>query len=198
MVPAGRDRVAAFLLDVERVSVCVPGVDEVVALGEGRYQATLRVQMGPIRSQFAGEVTVDDTEAPARLTAIGQGRDKATGSQAKVEFAASLSSTDGAETTVACVADVTIRGRLGQFGTGVITSTAKSLVREFADCAARTLQESPGAEGAVGSEPVGPPAAASLARVVRRGLWLYLQDLLRRLRSVLRWRRDGRDGRGPS
>jgi uncharacterized protein len=193
VVPAGREQVAAYLLDIERVSSCVPGVDSVTQTGEGRYDAVLRVQMGPIRSQFAGQVDVDSSAAPAHLTAVGQGRDQATGSHAQVSFAAELTEQPDGRTEVACRADVTIRGRLGQFGTGVITSTAKSLVREFAECASSTL----GAPAPAGSEQALAAAKAPrMGRVVLRGLLLYVRNLLARLRDRFRRDPDSRGARG--
>lgn len=182
-VAAPRDQVAAFLLDVERVSSCVPGVGDVRAVGDDEYEATLRVHLGPIRAQFAGSVRVDGTDAPESLSAVAQGRDGATGSLAQVEFAAVLAEMPDGTTTVASTADVTIRGRLGQFGTGVVTSTAKSLVREFAVCAGQAVEAPP-----PGSEAAAPtsPEAPSMGRVLRRGMGLYLAGIVTRVGEILR------------
>ena len=192
-IEAPRDRVASYLLDVYRVAACVPGVQDVTQAGDGRYEATLRIQLGPIRAQFAGEVTVDGSEAPDRLVASGQGRDRQTGSQAKVEFTADLSDTADGHTQVASRADVAIRGKLGQFGTGVITSTATSMVRAFADCASQTLAaevadstrigQSAGDDGTERrTQASAAIAQPKLGRVIGRGLWLYVKRLWAKVR----------------
>lgn len=133
-VQASRDQAAAYLLDVEQVRACVPGVENVNETEPNRYEAALRMQLGPIRSLFQGSLELDSSQAPERLLASGQGRDRSSGSIAKVDFTADLEETESNVTTVRAKADVAIRGRLGQFGTGVIKRTATELVREFANC----------------------------------------------------------------
>lgn len=166
-VAAPRERVADFLLDPTRMSRCVPGVGEVVPSGVDSYEATLTVRVGPIQARFAGEVTVDSSGAPDKLRAVARGRDGATGSQVQVDFTAVLAEAGPNTTEVRSTSEVTIRGKLGQFGTGVITSTARTMVGEFALCA-----------GAALDSPSGDIATPSIARVARRGLIAYVGGLL--------------------
>lgn len=162
----------AFLGDVERVARCVPGVGELQHRDDGTHEAQLRVEVGPVRTAFAGQVEVTP-QPPDRLTARGRGRDRTTGSRAEVTFDAHLSPGDEANSTrVESVADVTIRGRLGQFGTGVIRATATELIREFVACANASLT------GSTGAEPTRAPAASG------RLLWRVLVSVVRRW-----WRR---------
>lgn len=178
-VDAPREQVAALLTDIDRVSRCVPGVEGVTAVGEDTYEAVLKAKLGPISAAFNGSLHLDTSAAPQRLSASGQGRDQRSGSDAKVEFSADLEERDGA-THVRTRADVTIRGRLGQFGTGVINSTARELVAEFARCVNATLTAAPGAPG---PEPAAPP---SVGRMAARGVGAWLLGLLRSLWSTLR------------
>lgn len=191
-VPASREVMARYILDVEQLSRCVPGVDDVKKITEGRYEAVLRIQLGPIRSQFAGEVELDSSAAPARITAVGRGHDQSTGSQAQVTVDATLEEQSDGQTLVAFTADVTIRGRLGQFGTGVITSTAKSLVREFAQCASVVLSEAE--SGVESGMAAGKPPAPRMGRVIRKGLLLYIASVISRLRDFFGGWRAGRQG----
>lgn len=180
-IAAPRDQVAAFLVDADRVGRCVPGVDGIQATGDGTYAATLQAQVGPVAASFQGSLRVDDSAAPERLVAVGDGRDRRSGSQAKVEFVADLEE-QGEHTLVRARADVVIRGRLGQFGTGVISATAREMVREFAACLDATL-------AAATTQPVGaapPPRPASLSRVAGRGLLAWIGDLLARARGLIR------------
>ena len=89
-VDAPRDAVAAFFTDVQRVAGCVPGLEGVEETGPNQYSARLGVRMGPIRASFGGTLRLDPSEAPARLVAVGEGRDRATGSVATVRFTADL------------------------------------------------------------------------------------------------------------
>lgn len=139
-----RDRVAALLLDVESIQSCVPGVNDVTKLGADEYRATLSTQVGPIKSSFQGSVTIDGSESPERLRATARGKDRASGSMATVAFDAHLIETSPGVTSVETTADVTIRGRLGGFGTGVIEATAKQMIGDFVFCVNARLAAAPG------------------------------------------------------
>jgi uncharacterized protein len=133
-ISAPRDRVAAFLLAPEQMLFCVPGVEEVRATESGSYEATLKAKVGPIRATFVGEVTLDGAGSPDVIVANGEGRDRSTGSVAKVALEARLAETGPEVTTITSRADVALRGRLGQFGTGVIQSIAGEMIGQFAKC----------------------------------------------------------------
>lgn len=197
-VNASREATAAFFCDIDRVSRCVPGVENVQEIEPGRYQAVLGVRLGPIRAAFQGAISLDDAEAPAHLKASGEGRDRATGSVAKVHFTADLTEDEPGRTTVTAVADVALRGRMAQFGTGVMRAAAGELVKEFAACANRTLgAEAPEAAAAVGGTETGvgagvpPPAPtpqaapAGVLAILVRGLARAMAAAIRRLRA--RW-----------
>lgn len=180
-----RDEVVAFLTDIDRASRCVPGVEDVQARGDNEYVATLRVRLGPVAAAFHGAVRVDDTQAPERLVAVGEGRDHRSGSQARVELGADLTEA-GSETAVQVRTDLVIRGRLGQFGTGVINSTAQEMVREFTDCVNNTLSAQEPAGGQPPAATSRGPRPPSLARVVTRGVGMWLAGLLRSARRLYR------------
>jgi uncharacterized protein len=181
-VAAPLPTVADFLLDVERVAACVPGVGEVREIGQDEYEAVLSVRVGPISSSFAGSVQLDRGDAPSALKATAKGRDRASGSLVDVRFTARLHENGEAATEVRTEADVVVRGRLGQFGTGVIKGTSQELVKQFSDCVNASITAP---ERAATTEPAPEPAAARPLRllpVVLRGLLSSLRDLLARLR----------------
>ena len=198
---APRDQVAAVLVDVPVVAECVPGVQDVTQQADGSWSAVLAAQLGPIKARFAGSIAVDDSDAPEKLRAKGSGSDRGTGSQAQVSMEATLTE-DAGGTTVIIVADVVIRGRLGQFGTGIIRATAQEMTKVFVACLSERLAHQPATapavaadtetrtddvvpESVVGAEPAPAlrPAApdVSIARIVLRGLLAWARDALRRV-----------------
>ena len=179
---ADRERVAALLTDIERVAACVPGVENVEMTEPNTYKAVLKTQIGPIKSSFTGSVEVDPSEAPARLTAKGQGKDRSTQSMAKVGFSASLEEIGDGTTRVDAEADISIRGRLGQFGTGVIQATATQMLTDFATCVNATL----GAAETGAEPPPAPQRTLKIARVVALSLWARLTAYLGSLRRKTR------------
>jgi uncharacterized protein len=206
---APRDRVAAVLVDVPVVAECVPGVQDVTQQDDGSWSAVLAAQLGPIKARFAGSIAVDDSDAPERLRAKGSGSDRGTGSQAQVSMEATLTEDEAGGTTVDIVADVVIRGRLGQFGTGIIRATAQEMTKVFVECLGVRLAQQPVATldtqpdtspSAAGSSDAGGLAAApapavapavsapraagpdvSIVRIVLRGLVAWARDALRRV-----------------
>lgn len=179
------EHAASILLDVDTVAHCVPGVDDVTETEPDRYEASLGMQLGPIKPQFKGWLQVDRTAAPTRLAATADGTDRGTGSVAQVAFTADLSEDDG-RTAVEVTADLRIRGRLGQFGTGVIQSAAKEVLRQFAGCVEAGLTAAASDTAAAGDNnqtaPVHDPAAApTAAGGTLRILWAAIRGLFRDL-----------------
>jgi len=179
ILQAGRERAAALLTDIERVATCVPGVENVRMTEPNAYEAVLRMQIGPIKSSFSGSVQVDPSGAPARLAATAQGKDRSTQSMAKVGFSATLEEIGDGTTRVDAEADVSIRGRLGQFGTGVIQATATRMLSDFATCANTVLAATTN-EGA--APPPAPEATLRVGRVVGLSLWARVVAFVRSLR----------------
>jgi len=179
---ADRNRVAALLTDIERVAACVPGVEDVEMTEPNTYKAVLKTQVGPIKSSFTGSVQIDPSEAPARLRAKGQGKDRSTQSMAKVGFSASLEEIGDGLTRVNAEADISIRGRLGQFGTGVIQATATQVLNDFATCVNASL----GAADTGAAPPPAPERTLKIARVVALSLWARVTAFLGSLRRKAR------------
>lgn len=193
-VDAPPQKTAAFFVDIEQVSSCIPGVEGVEEVAPGEYAATLAVRLGPIKAAFQGSITLDDSDAPERLRASGQGRDRATNSSVKVDFTADLLEEQPGVTTVRAVADLTIRGKLSQFGTGVMRAAAGEIVQEFAACTnARLTAPEPAADlggTSPGDEQPSPAATHAVTPTQRGILSVVLRGLLRSAATGLRTAAD--------
>lgn len=189
---ASMPEVARFLLDVPRMGACVPGIEDLRRVDEDRYEATLVVRLGPIGARFEGDVLIDAAGAPGTIRARATGTDGATGSVAQVGFDADLLETATGWTEVRTVSDVTIRGRLGQFGSGVISATAREMVKAFAQCASRSVSQVDGAEPTEGDQLAREPRTRpGIVSVIGRGLLAWVLSLRDRL-----FPRGGRPGGG--
>lgn len=192
---ASAEVVADGLLDVVTVSRCVPGVSNLREVDEDRFEAVLQLRIGPIRTAFAGQLTLDRTQVPNVITATGSGVDRTSGSTAAIELQATLVPTSTG-TIVQTVADVVLRGRLGQFGSGIIRATSSELLRQFVACFESTLAVVP----AVSSSDASADAVVSRpASADRLTLWRLVTativGLVRRIVATwrARWRRGTRD-----
>ncbi|GAA2855976.1 SRPBCC family protein [Streptosporangium fragile] len=195
---------AEFLTDMAKLGPCVPGLENIEEIEPDRYRGTLKLHVGPIKTSFQGEVTLARGMAPGRLSASGRGRDRASGTSVQVSFTADLVETAEGSTTVTTVADVVLRGRMAQLGSGVIKATAEEVVRDFTrEVNARISASVPSAGADEGRDPrAGDPTGARdggptpeegtprkltarlLLGVALRSLWRALTRRLRRPASA--------------
>jgi carbon monoxide dehydrogenase subunit G len=140
-VDAALEETWNFLIDFERMSVCMPGVEEVARESEDTYSGKVTVKVGPIATSFQGKVIKTLEEAPHLLKAKLQGRDAKTASMVTGEFISELSEPQAGKTEVAYKFDIAIRGRLGQFGQAVILDTSRQLTDEFVACVRKRVEQ---------------------------------------------------------
>lgn len=128
---APRDAVWTLLQDIERVASCVPGAESISQTGEDSYRGLLRVKVGPISASFNGQVRFIERIAPEKMVAEVSGEDKGSASLVRATFTGLLAA-EGGSTRLDYEMDVSLRGRLGQFGGAVIGATAKRMTADFA------------------------------------------------------------------
>lgn len=136
-VEAPRERAWAFLMDLPAAARCVPGLEELVPDGAA-HRGRLRVEVGPIRLAFEGEVRVvsrDDAAGVAALRVEGTDRRLGGGVRADVTITASGS----APTELRVASEVAILGRLGELGQPLMQRKADETLRAFAQCLRREL-----------------------------------------------------------
>ncbi len=122
-----------FLLDIKRVGPCMPGMESVEALGERKFRGTLKARVGPVKARFSGTANLTEVEPRSRLVASIQGDDKSTATSVKASFSCTLTEVDGG-TQVDYSMDITLRGRLAQFGAPVFRTIAKKMTDDFVQC----------------------------------------------------------------
>ncbi len=137
-----------FLLDIERMSVCMPGVEKVAALDAETYLGTLTVKVGPIAARFSGKVRLIEVDPPRRLVAKAEATDARSASLVSATLTSTLTPVAEDRTEVAYQIDFSIRGALGRFGQGVMREVAKRMTTEFARCVEARLHASAGLPGA--------------------------------------------------
>lgn len=130
-VNASIDKTWATLTDLELIAPCMPGAQLTEIEGEN-YRGHVKVKVGPISAQFKGQahfVERDDVNHKAVLK--GEGRDTGGKGNASALITAQLSSVD--ETTTKCVVttDLTITGKVAQFGRGAMADVSDKLLKQF-------------------------------------------------------------------
>ncbi len=150
-----------MLLDLERVTPCLPGAALEEASGE-EYKGTMSVKLGPITQQYEGTVKIDEADEEARRAVIrAEGKD----ARGQGTVSASITSTLHEEdkgTRVHIETDMQVTGRAAQFGRATMQDVAGKLAGQFADCLEKEImgvKEEP--EQPAATEPE--PSAAGVA-----------------------------------
>ena len=131
------------LLDVERIAPCMPGAQLQQVEGD-EYRGIVKVKVGPITAQYKGVARItesDDTNHRAVIRA--EGRDTRGQGNASATATAVLQP-DGDGTRVSIDSDVTITGKVAQFGRGVIADVSAKLLDQFVACLERDVLSSAG------------------------------------------------------
>jgi carbon monoxide dehydrogenase subunit G len=129
-VAAPIEKVWEFLLDIDRMSKCVPGLQSVTKVDDRTYRGAVKVKVGVIGATFTGTATITEMQPPNKLAASLQADDKGIASLVQGVFSSTLVPIEGG-TEVQYQMDVNMRGRLAQFGTAAILSTTKKMTADF-------------------------------------------------------------------
>jgi carbon monoxide dehydrogenase subunit G len=132
VIAAPIESVWAFIRDPDRVAPCIPGCESVETISPSRYRSTIAVVLGPIKARFNVIVELTEEHPPHRMVCTTRGEE---GSRASVMSAQSelvLTAINDKQTEVDCTSDVSIVGRLGRFGLGIMKKRASQLAVEFA------------------------------------------------------------------
>ena len=131
------------LLDVERIAPCMPGAQLQEVEGD-EYRGIVKVKVGPITAQYKGTARiVESDDANHRAVIRAEGRDTRGQGNASATATAVLQP-DGDGTRVSIDSDVTITGKVAQFGRGVIADVSAKLLDQFVACLERDVLSSAG------------------------------------------------------
>jgi carbon monoxide dehydrogenase subunit G len=134
------DEAWRVLLDIERIAPCMPGAALDTVSGDA-FTGRVKVKLGPINLTYQGRASfVDKDEAAHRVVIDAKGKDQRGNGTAAATITASLRS-EGEDTRVDVLTDLTITGRPAQFGRGVMTDVGNKLLGQFADKLAAQLGE---------------------------------------------------------
>src|SRR3954471_1542862 len=122
-----------LLTDVERIAPCMPGA-ELQEIEGDEYRGIVKVKVGPITAQYKGKATfVERDEAGGKAVLRAEGRDTRGQGNANATITAELVE-DGDGTRVTVTTDLTVTGRVAQFGRGVLAEVSGKLLNQFVEC----------------------------------------------------------------
>ena len=130
-VKAPIDVAWATLTDLARIAPCLPGATLTSVEGD-IYKGHVTVKVGPIVAKFGGQAIFqerNDTEHRAVLK--GEGRDSTGKGNASAIITAQLEVVDANTTRCTVTTDLTITGKIAQFGRGALADVSDKLLKQF-------------------------------------------------------------------
>ncbi|MEE6168431.1 MULTISPECIES: SRPBCC family protein [unclassified Mycolicibacterium] len=120
------------LTDVERVAPCLPGATLLSVDGDD-FSGAVKVKVGPITVSYQGNATFQEKDAQAqRVVLTANGKETRGNGRAAAVVTAQLKDDGTAGALVSVTTDLTISGKAAQFGRGVLSDVAATLIDQFA------------------------------------------------------------------
>src|SRR5579875_1722682 len=149
------------LTDVERIAPMLPGAQLQEVEGD-EYRGGVKVKVGPITAQYKGSATfLERDEAAGRVVLKASGRDTRGQGNASATITVTMTP-DGDGTKVEVATDLTITGKVAQFGRGVLAEVSAKLMGQFVDALEADLAAS-GTSGSAGGTSAGSAGGGATA-----------------------------------
>jgi carbon monoxide dehydrogenase subunit G len=141
------------LLDLERITPCLPGASLTEETGEREYDGAMKVKLGPVTQQYKGTVKIQEADESAHRAVLkADGKDARGQGTASATIVSTLHDEGNGSTRVNVETDMQITGRAAQFGQGIQQQVSEKLLGRFADCLEEEITNGGAARGADVSE----------------------------------------------
>lgn len=159
------DEAWAVITDVERIAPCLPGAQLKEIEGDV-YRGVVKIKLGTITPEFKGQAQfLEQDDAAHRAVLKAEGRDTGGRGNASANITAAAESLSPTSTKVVVTTDLSITGKVAQFGRGIIGDVSKKLMAQFATNLNTMLDEQPTTAAATTSDDgaAEPPDTADVA-----------------------------------
>jgi uncharacterized protein len=131
-ITASRETVWDFLMDMENIAHCLPGVQDVRQVDAETYDGTLRIKMGPIALALQGTITVEAKDRAQWHGAMrAEAKDRKLGGGVRARLGMDLLEKGAAETEMRVTLEAHVLGKIGEFGQPVMRKRADAMLQDF-------------------------------------------------------------------
>jgi carbon monoxide dehydrogenase subunit G len=132
-ITASREAVWDFLMDMENIAHCLPGVQDIRQVDAETYDGTLRIKMGPIALALQGTITVEAKDRAQWHGAMrAEAKDRKLGGGVRARLGMDLLEKGIAETEMHVTLEAHVLGKIGEFGQPVMRKRADAMLQDFA------------------------------------------------------------------
>jgi uncharacterized protein len=134
---AGRDKVWQTLQSPETISQCMPGCQSFEPIGVDRYEATMRIGVGPIKGTYSGKIFLHERTEPESYRMDVEGG----GGPGHMRGSGLLRLEErGGETVVTYDGEAHVSGKIASVGQRLLGVSAKQLINQFFKCMEKKLE----------------------------------------------------------
>lgn len=130
-VAASQQAVWDFITSPGQVTPCIPGCESAEEIEPGKYKAIIKTKIGPIKTTFKVDIETGEVRPPEFATYTTSGEEGSRASRMKAVSTLSLKRLGADKTEVTYTSDISMMGRLGKFGSGIMQKVADSIGNAF-------------------------------------------------------------------
>jgi len=135
------DQLWPLVRDLQRIAPCLPGGAITERIDADTYRGTITIRVGPITVSYAGVAKVlEVSPASGRMVMRCEGRETRGPGSASAEITIEIvSDQEGSSGHIR--SDVTVTGRVAQFGRSMMAEVGDRILEQFAKCVEATVTE---------------------------------------------------------
>ena len=146
-VPQDTELVWEHLIDPEKIMDCVPGVTIEENVGDNHYKGKVGMKFGPMGVKYNADIFYNEIDKENRKIVLsGNGVDAKGNGNAEMKMTIDVSELDTGGVKMDAIMDVTVNGKIAQFGSRLIDTVSNQLFKQFVTNFSKKLAE---AEAAV-------------------------------------------------
>ncbi len=130
-VNAPVQKVWDFLMDIQELSSCIPGLEEINQLDEETFEGVIGAKVGPMSGKFRFSAGITESTPPTRMKVRVEGKDDLTKSTINATVTLGLAEAGGGS-QIHHRFDADIQGRIAIVGDMILRGVAGVMLKEFA------------------------------------------------------------------
>ena len=141
-VPQSTDLVWEHLIDPEKIMDCVPGVSVDEKVGDNHYKGKVGMIFGPMGVKYDADIFYKEIDkANRKIILTGDGVDSKGNGNAEMVMTIDLTERAEGGVKLDAIMDVTVNGKIAQFGSRLITTVSNQLFKQFVSNFSKKLAE---------------------------------------------------------
>lgn len=124
----------SIVIDIHRASTCIPYVVKLEEISPTEYAGVVKVRVGPVGLEFAGEMIVEEMDVQAkRCVYFSAAKDRKVPGKVTARTLLQLEENPAGGTDLVVDSDAKMLGKLGEFGQSMIKKKSDAIVKECTD-----------------------------------------------------------------